>query len=336
MEEMRMEIILQKEKCSFPIYMSIANQIEGMVNDGIIKPNDKLPTERQLCADSGISRGTIKAAFAELQKRGIITTIQGSGSFICENSYSKLHGKTSDQILEDFFNDMRSLGLSLQEIETKFTKRLVQLYDKVTKVKIAWIDTCPEFINAALTDTSQMRCITIQTFLSDEVYTNPAVLNGYDMIVVGWDNEDFVRQMNIDIKKLLKITLNLKMSCVINLAKIDLSTNTCLWCYSEKFEQIMKNVLIDFDNISVKESIVGLCTPANLANVLNRNDILLLPTEMLELKSSDYSEIFSNFKKNGGKIVPFEYQIDRGSFVHLQDMVKDIFYHFNEDPQTVC
>lgn len=323
-----MNIQLDKNAFTFPIYKSIAEQITEQIRNGVIKTGEKLPTERELSTVTGISRGTIKAAFAELQKQGLITTIQGSGSFVSKTMTIPV--KSVDEIIDTFFSDMRSLGYSLQEIETKFTKRLVQLYDRVKKVKIAWIDTCSEFINAAMADTSQMRCIIIDTYLRSDVLSDPTVLDSYDIIAVGGKNMDqFVYDAKIDPSKLEKVTLNLKVSCIINLAKTENHLRTLTWCMSDRFSQVMKNVLLDFENITVTHDIVGLCSYDELKSNLDAADVLLIPPEM-PTNALNYTELLADFERRGGKIIKFEYQIDRGSFVHLQDKVKDIFYEYNE------
>ena len=329
---MNMNIVLHKEDCTFPIYMSIANTIDNMVKSGALKPNDKLPTERQLSTQSGISRGTIKAAFTELQKRGVINTIQGSGSFVCKRDPAPAQAMSEDQLIASFFQGMRSLGFTLQEIEAKFTKRLVQMYDQVRKVNIAWVDVCPEFIHAAMKDTAEMRCITIQTFLYDEVYADSARLAGFDLLVRGWNDEDFTRQSNVDIDRQMKITMNLKMSCIINLAKVDRASPACLWCSSQTFERIMREALIDFDNISVQAALTGEDKPEALASMLHNHQVLLAPPELMETTNARCRAALDDFLSRGGTIIPFEYHIDRGSFVHLEDMVREIFYTFNEKP----
>lgn len=60
----------------------IMNQIEALIVDGALQPNEKIPSERQLCERLNASRPVIREAMKELRGRGVIHTIHGKGSFV--------------------------------------------------------------------------------------------------------------------------------------------------------------------------------------------------------------------------------------------------------------
>ncbi|WP_027417185.1 trehalose operon repressor [Aneurinibacillus terranovensis] len=66
----------------FTIYHDIANQIQN----GIIKPNRKLPSENELVEQYGVSRETIRKALNLLSQNGYIQKIQGKGSLVLDMS----------------------------------------------------------------------------------------------------------------------------------------------------------------------------------------------------------------------------------------------------------
>lgn len=72
------------ESSTASIYQSIAHQIEQMILEGSLKPQQKIPSERQLCARLGVSRSAVREALRELQGRGLIETRHGKGSFVAE------------------------------------------------------------------------------------------------------------------------------------------------------------------------------------------------------------------------------------------------------------
>jgi DNA-binding transcriptional MocR family regulator len=59
---------------------ALAAGIRNAVLDGQIHPADRLPAERQLAAQLGVSRGTVVAALARLRSEGWLATRHGSGS----------------------------------------------------------------------------------------------------------------------------------------------------------------------------------------------------------------------------------------------------------------
>jgi GntR family transcriptional regulator len=65
-----------------PLYSLIASQMEDRISSGRWQEGDRLPPERQLCGDFGVSRATLRQALGELEERGLITRHQGRGTFV--------------------------------------------------------------------------------------------------------------------------------------------------------------------------------------------------------------------------------------------------------------
>lgn len=61
---------------------ALAAHIENGLRDGTLSPGDRVPSERELSSSLGVSNITVKRALNELQQEGLITRIQGRGSFI--------------------------------------------------------------------------------------------------------------------------------------------------------------------------------------------------------------------------------------------------------------
>jgi len=63
-----------------PAYTALADRIRLLVLDGRIAYGTRMPAERELAAQLGLSRTTITAAYAELRDRGYLDSQRGSGS----------------------------------------------------------------------------------------------------------------------------------------------------------------------------------------------------------------------------------------------------------------
>ena len=66
------------------IFEQIKNQISRFVDLGVIKPNEKLPSVRMLASDLGINPNTVQRAYDELEKEGIIYTLNKKGAFVSD------------------------------------------------------------------------------------------------------------------------------------------------------------------------------------------------------------------------------------------------------------
>ncbi|MCI5041684.1 FadR/GntR family transcriptional regulator [Donghicola eburneus] len=71
---------VQPEKLS----TSVVRQIEQLILRGILRPGERLPSERELSDRLGVSRPSLREAVSELQDNGLLETRAGSGVFVAE------------------------------------------------------------------------------------------------------------------------------------------------------------------------------------------------------------------------------------------------------------
>lgn len=71
---------VQPEKLS----LSVVRQIELLILRGILRPGERLPSERELADRMGVSRPSLREAVAELQERGLLDSRPGAGIFVSE------------------------------------------------------------------------------------------------------------------------------------------------------------------------------------------------------------------------------------------------------------
>ncbi len=69
---------IKTSKLSDEVY----NQIVSLISRGKLEPGDKIPSERDLAADLGISRQSVREALNRAEIMGLIEVRQGEGSFI--------------------------------------------------------------------------------------------------------------------------------------------------------------------------------------------------------------------------------------------------------------
>ena len=65
-----------------PSYRQIAADLRAKIEGGDLRPGDALPSEADLTGTYGVSRGTARQAFLELQAAGLIDAVQGKGRFV--------------------------------------------------------------------------------------------------------------------------------------------------------------------------------------------------------------------------------------------------------------
>lgn len=71
---------VEQEKLS----TGVIRQIEELILRGILRPNERLPSERELSERMGVSRPSLREALSELQDRGLLIAKAGSGVFVAD------------------------------------------------------------------------------------------------------------------------------------------------------------------------------------------------------------------------------------------------------------
>jgi len=67
-----------------PIYLRLADSIEGAISDGTLQAGSKLPPQRNLAYDLGVTIGTIGRAYALIHERGLVSGEVGRGTYVNE------------------------------------------------------------------------------------------------------------------------------------------------------------------------------------------------------------------------------------------------------------
>lgn len=63
---------------------TIAHELERRILEGALKPGDRLQPERELAADLGVSRPSLREAIQKLVSKGLLHSRQGGGTFVTD------------------------------------------------------------------------------------------------------------------------------------------------------------------------------------------------------------------------------------------------------------
>lgn len=117
-KELPLKFILDP-KSGVPFYKQIMLQIEMAIADGRLVCGDQLPTVRGLAVEVRVNPNTVARAYSQLEIRGIVTTQQGTGTFISDQKVELTdveREKILAQLSKNFITKAASYGFSLAEI----------------------------------------------------------------------------------------------------------------------------------------------------------------------------------------------------------------------------
>src|SRR5690606_20065337 len=111
-----------------PMYLQLVEQIRRRIAVGDWLPGQEIPSIRALAASTRVSVITVKRAFLELERAGLIVTRQGRGTFVADNVDvgRDLETRELDEHLAAAARIGRELGLDARAL----AERLRSLFER--------------------------------------------------------------------------------------------------------------------------------------------------------------------------------------------------------------
>jgi len=101
------------------LYQQIVDRLKREVSEGRLQPGSALPSFRHLAEDLLVSVITVKRAYEELEREGIIYRRQGLGTFVAEQGGDRSRENklaTARELLRQGFREATEAGLSSSEL----------------------------------------------------------------------------------------------------------------------------------------------------------------------------------------------------------------------------
>ncbi|MET3558382.1 GntR family transcriptional regulator [Streptococcus rupicaprae] len=116
-----------------PLYFQLFESLLSTIQQDL-KPDDKLPTEKEIGEEYSVSRMTVRLALKELEKRGYIYRVQGKGSFV-----SDIKTENSNTFLmldlKNHFDMTREVDISRSVYSYNLEKASLDLQQKMRLTK---------------------------------------------------------------------------------------------------------------------------------------------------------------------------------------------------------
>ncbi len=107
-----------KTDIPIPLYYQLKQLLKKYITDGIWKPEERIPTEKELCEKFHVSRTTVRQAINELVNESLLKRSRGKGTFVAKQKLDERY------IQHDigFYQEMESKGLV---VKTKVLDQVV-------------------------------------------------------------------------------------------------------------------------------------------------------------------------------------------------------------------
>jgi GntR family transcriptional regulator len=107
-------------RSKIPIYIQIIDQVKHLIASGILRPDDQLPTVRELASDLDVNFTTVARAYRLLDEEGLISTQHGRGTYILPlpegQSKGDFRREDLERLTRHFLNESARLGYGPNEV----------------------------------------------------------------------------------------------------------------------------------------------------------------------------------------------------------------------------
>ncbi len=100
-----------------PIYEQVKFGLRRLIMTGVLSPNDKMPSVRELSAQLAINPNTVQRAYRELEAEGYIYSVPGKGSFVaadCKPDTERINALLKQ--LDEAVAELCYLGMSKEDL----------------------------------------------------------------------------------------------------------------------------------------------------------------------------------------------------------------------------
>lgn len=259
--------------------------------------------------------------------------IGASGSAVAENaagasSYPS-RAEQADQILTDAIIDLEDLGFNYKQINDLFGLMLARRREQVSHFAIASVDCNPEALGIYQKQLAMLTHMNTARILLTDLHaaaSADAMLEPFDLILTTSNHVEELRKLAPKMAgKVVPVIVAPTQATLIALARLENGSRAGVLHQSGRFFSIIRGWLqkSGFQG-DVKGFNTELETAEEFESFVSDRSVLVTPPGFAAQLSGEHLRVINRFRLNGGQLIDFEYQIERGSLLHLEELIRSL------------
>lgn len=306
-----------------PIYQQLVDTIRTAVKKGILIPNQQLPTVSELSEKLGIARGTIKRAYDELERSGIVDKAQGRGTFVCyQPANSGSRKEQAMAAIDELLDNLEELGFSATEINIFLNLKLRERAEQESRVKVAVLECNPENLSQMSEQLHAIPRIDLYSYLTETIEQYPYKLSeDIDLIVTTAAHAGFLERVLPDCRRIARVAICLTPNCLSDIIKLRKGKCVGILGYSLRFGQLLYSTCQMYTE-GVELDLPKTFDPQmDIQDYLRDKDAVLVPQNYEKYCDAHTAGNLARFE---GKLIECSYEMDAGSFLYLQEKTRRV------------
>jgi len=321
---------LEKTPGAKPAYQQILSFFERQILAGGLKPGEKLPAERELAEELSTARGTVKKAYEELVRRRLIEAAPGRGSFVAPDRHGPAESRKDKalRLIDELIDELVRLKFTAHDIRIFFDLRLLGREEDLENLNVAAIDCNPEALSIFERQFQIIPHVNLARILIDDLFADPAGderLRSFDLVLSTTTHYQEVLERFPELRpKMVQVAVAPTRGSVIALARLAPSQKIGIVCESHRFLEIVLDHLKAFDIPAAAVEPLFWSELGRLDAYLAKLDAVILPAGYSLQRNREHLAAIQEFTERGGSIIAFDYQIERGSLLNVEERLRTL------------
>lgn len=313
-------------KRSTPLYRQIIDWVILNIKNRTFLPGEKIPTELEIASQFHVSRGTVRLALNSLCENQVLEAIRGSGYYVSKIQ-DVLDEKRRDYAwdrLNALIQDLRDHGFSDSDIQYYFRSYLTQM-SSCGYLHIIIAECNPDVFPVFHRQFQHIPNISLDFCLLNPEFAaeDYKKLERSDMILTTQSHFKQIIQTRPELaEKTFRYNTAISRETLIALADLQPSSRVGVFCQSPRFFQLVQNALC---SLGFPSKQIHSCFPqGDVTKFLSDIDVLITPMDFPLITDPQIRSQLEAFHKNGGASISFDYQIEKGSMIYIEEGINHL------------
>lgn len=319
-----MEKIELDKSSAVPLYLQLAGQIEQQAAEGILVPGERLLSEVRMAEAAGLSVGTVKKAYTWLQDRGVVQKVRGGGAYVQERLQKGVtQEKDPAAIVEEMFSKVAENGMPMNKLFLLAQQKLVSRFQERQKICAALVECNIETLHSIAPVVESIPNLTVETYVLEDLLSGNRVISSRcNLAFISQSHyQEFIGYADAIRIPTETFALVESRETIARLATIPEGQPICILYRSATFLKNVQRTLhflgktnrqICSSEEEMKEDIDKYCL---------QGMPLIISPDYIEYASAWTLQVVSRARKSKCRIIPMEYEIDQGSWMHMVEVV---------------
>ena len=309
-------------KNGIPLYVQVKEKILADIRSQVFKAGDKLPTERELSEQLGVSRNTVSQAYRDLENGGVLTSMQGRGTFVCARDQTvKLTNRRDllKKVINVALEESLQLGFSIDDFLALADACAKEKAVSLHKAQVAFLECNREQVEY-FSRKLEFGGVHIRPVILDDLKDQDRdewhYVETADLVVTTFFHLDEVQELLGQTREILAISLDPELETIVQIARVPSGFKTGLVCRSQNFAAKVKMALFEagLDELNLQVSTSS--DPDVLAAFIEFVDVVVVsPGRRREIET---------YCKQQHEIIDFVFKPDAASVNLLRAALADV------------